>query len=69
MPIYEYRCRKCGEIFEKIQKVNEGAESIACPYCGEWEPEKLLSCFSSSKGSNGSASTSSCGSSSSKGFS
>jgi putative FmdB family regulatory protein len=66
MPIYEYRCRKCGEFFEKIQKVNEGAESIACPYCGAWEPEKLLSCFSSSKSSE---SASSCGSSGSTGFS
>ncbi|MBM4307087.1 MAG: zinc ribbon domain-containing protein [Deltaproteobacteria bacterium] len=69
MPIYEYRCQKCGEIFEKIQKVNEGAESIACPYCGEWEPEKLLSPFSSSKGPRSSGSTSSCGSSGSTRFS
>jgi putative FmdB family regulatory protein len=60
MPIYEYRCRKCGEIFEKIQKLNEGEEALTCPYCGEKKPEKLVSCFSSSKGSE---STSACGSS------
>lgn len=60
MPIYEYQCRKCGEFFEKIQKVNEGAESVACPYCGEREPEKVLSGFSSLKRSE---SVSSCGSS------
>ena len=58
MPIYEYRCRKCGEVFEKIQKVEEGAKSLKCPYCGAQKPEKVLSSFSSSKGSG---STSSCG--------
>jgi len=63
MPIYEYRCRKCGEIFEKIQKLNEGEESLMCPYCGEWKPEKILSGFSSLKGSeSASACGSSCGS-------
>ena len=23
MPIYEYKCEKCGEIFEVVQKINE----------------------------------------------
>lgn len=23
MPIYEYRCRKCGKVFEKIQKFSD----------------------------------------------
>ncbi len=60
VPIYEYRCRKCGEIFEKIQKLNEGEESLTCPYCGGKKPEKILSSFSSLKGSE---SASACGSS------
>lgn len=58
MPIYEYRCRKCGEIFEKIQRVDEGGESLKCPYCGGKKPEKVLSSFSCTKGTE---STSSCG--------
>jgi putative FmdB family regulatory protein len=60
MPIYEYRCRKCREIFEKIQKLNEGKEALTCPYCGGKKPEKILSGFSSLKGSE---SASACGSS------
>jgi putative FmdB family regulatory protein len=32
MPIYEYRCRKCGEVFERFQKVNEGGDNLTCPY-------------------------------------
>ncbi len=59
MPIYEYRCRKCGEVFEKIMKVNEKGDSLKCPRCGEKKPEKILSSFSS-KGSSEVAS-SSCG--------
>jgi putative FmdB family regulatory protein len=55
MPIYEYRCRKCGKLFEKIQKVAEGGDSLKCPYCGGQTPEKVLSRFSSSKGSESSS--------------
>jgi putative FmdB family regulatory protein len=58
MPIYEYRCRKCEAIFERFQKVNEDGEFLTCPACGARRPEKILSCFSSSKGSE---SSSSCG--------
>ncbi len=58
MPIYEYLCRKCGKIFEKIQKINEGGDHLNCPYCGGRKLEKVLSSFSSSKGSE---SSSSCG--------
>ena len=60
MPIYEYRCRKCEVTFERFQKVNEGGEFLTCPACGAKKPEKILSGFSSSKGSE---SSSSCGSS------
>ncbi len=58
MPIYEYRCRKCGEISEKMQKVSEKEDSLICPSCGKGRLEKILSGFSSSKGSG---STPSCG--------
>jgi len=61
MPIYEYRCRKCGKLFEKIQKVGEGGDSLKCPYCGGKKPEKVLSRFSSSKRSESSSSCSPAG--------
>ena len=56
MPIYEYQCRKCGEIFEKIQKINEKGDSLKCPCCGGGKLEKILSSFSSSKGSESTSS-------------
>ena len=63
MPIYEYRCRRCEKVFEKFQRIGEGGEKLACPYCGEKKPKKMISSFSSSKGE---ISTSSCGTHSSK---
>lgn len=41
MPIYEYRCRKCGEVFEKIQKFSDPPPG-KCGSCGG-SLERLLS--------------------------
>jgi putative FmdB family regulatory protein len=37
MPIYEYKCRSCGKLFEKIVKLNE---SPNCPGCDSNDLEK-----------------------------
>lgn len=65
MPIYEYRCRKCGMIFEKIQRIGEGGEYLICPHCGAKNPDKILSTFST----KGEDSRSSCGTPGSSKFS
>jgi putative FmdB family regulatory protein len=33
MPIYEYKCKKCGHRFEKIQKFSD-RHTKKCPECG-----------------------------------
>jgi putative FmdB family regulatory protein len=33
MPLYEYRCKKCGHLFEKIQKFSDKPVK-KCPECG-----------------------------------
>ena len=33
MPIYEYRCNKCGKVSEKIQKISD-SPCRKCPHCG-----------------------------------
>lgn len=33
MPLYEYKCVKCGHRFEKIESVSAGAKK-KCPECG-----------------------------------
>ena len=41
MPIYEYRCRKCGNDFEVIHKADE--KEPPCPKCESKDVEKNLS--------------------------
>ncbi len=41
MPLYEYRCKKCGHTFEKIQSFSAPDEK-ECPVC-KGEVERLIS--------------------------
>ena len=42
MPIYEYRCKKCGKTFEYMQRISEGPKR-KCEACGQLALEKLIS--------------------------
>jgi len=42
MPIYEYRCAKCGQEHEALQKITEAPLKV-CPACGEEALSKLVS--------------------------
>jgi putative FmdB family regulatory protein len=33
LPLYEYKCRKCGDLFEKIESVS-ASMTKKCPKCG-----------------------------------
>lgn len=69
MPLYEFRCQKCGAEFEQIV-FSTDREPIKCPICTASKIERLLSIFSSSNpaGDLGTSAASSCGGSS-QGFS
>ncbi len=41
MPIYEYQCTKCGEIFEAFQKINDDPLK-QCKFC-RGKVERLIS--------------------------
>jgi putative FmdB family regulatory protein len=43
VPLYEYRCPKCGERFEELVRAADGTPR--CPSCGERDVERLLSSF------------------------
>jgi len=45
MPIYEYRCERCGHEFESLVMSREDAENIRCPGCGSVKVAKALSTF------------------------
>ena len=64
MPMYEFRCRDCGERFEELRNVSEPDAGIECPQCGGVRVERLLSAFATSATSSPpgrSSSGSSCG--------
>jgi putative FmdB family regulatory protein len=42
MPIYEYRCRRCGHEFEALVR---GSAAPGCPSCQSQDLERLLSAF------------------------
>lgn len=41
VPIYEYRCPKCGKEFEEL--VRPGQDEASCPACGADRCQRLLS--------------------------
>lgn len=45
MPIYEYRCTKCGHGLEALQKMSD-APLVKCPACRKQTLEKLVSAAS-----------------------
>lgn len=47
MPIYEYKCKKCGHTFGMLQPITAGRTGTPCPYCGSTDTERVISRFSS----------------------
>jgi putative FmdB family regulatory protein len=45
MPLYEYRCQKCGKSFEKLCRMQDADLDLKCPECQSDEVERLLSRF------------------------
>lgn len=64
MPLFEYRCKDCGERFETLVFSSSGDEGVECPKCHGTQTEKQISMFASSGARDaGGASASSCSSS------
>lgn len=42
MPIYEFRCRECGEVSEVLIRGPDG-QAGPCPVCGSENRERLIS--------------------------
>jgi putative FmdB family regulatory protein len=45
MPIYEYQCNQCDEVFTKRQSMDEDGSKVTCPKCHAGNPKKLISSF------------------------
>ena len=42
MPLYEYDCPACGQVFEKLVRMSQ-ADEVACPHCGNAHSKRHLS--------------------------
>jgi putative FmdB family regulatory protein len=46
MPTYEYRCRECGEVFDRVEPLAAHGHGMpACPRCKSKKVEQLLTPF------------------------
>ena len=44
MPLYEFECKKCEHVFDKILTIKEmETVKLACPQCGSDDIRKLIS--------------------------
>jgi putative FmdB family regulatory protein len=50
MPMYEFECRKCRKLFEKLVMRSETKKDVVCPHCGAADPEERISAWSSLSG-------------------
>jgi len=71
MPIYEYRCQECKNLFEAILTSTESAATVTCPKCESHAVKKTISAssFRISSGSSSIPSGALSGCSTKSGFS
>jgi putative FmdB family regulatory protein len=50
MPIFEFRCLKCEEVFEILRMSSEDEMEMKCPQCGAEDLERVLSTTSYAMG-------------------
>jgi putative FmdB family regulatory protein len=45
MPLYQYRCKRCGHKFEMLRRISDPDNEVPCPECGTRGPEKVIMPF------------------------
>lgn len=45
MPLYEYGCESCSNVFEAYKRISENAKKETCPRCGGAGRKKEISLF------------------------
>lgn len=66
MPIYEFRCIECGDVFERLFMYSDEKVDLCCPRCTSESIERVVSRSSyavgaSGKGGRSNITTKSCG--------
>ena len=62
MPIYEFKCQKCGNVFELLFRSSQEKLEVSCPVCKSKKTDKLMSVFGGKGGKDSNTSSSSCSS-------
>lgn len=53
MPIYEFKCNTCADVFEELVPMNTEGERLTCPSCGTVGAKRLVSAFAAHGLENG----------------
>jgi len=53
MPLYEYKCKSCGEVISELRTASQREEPLECPHCNG-VAEVILSTFATPGGDAGS---------------
>ena len=60
MPVYEYRCEACGEVFELFMRSFSSQTGPECPECGSQRVRRAISLFGVGGAARGGVSEASC---------
>jgi len=52
MPIYEYKCNSCEQVFEVLTRTHSDTKELVCPECNSQSVAKMFSSFNPPKGDN-----------------
>lgn len=53
MPIYEFRCNHCGQVFDELVPVDTAGDGLRCAKCGQVGAKRLISAFAAHGLENG----------------
>jgi putative FmdB family regulatory protein len=59
MPLYEYKCKKCGRTTEFLER-GSGRDRHVCPACGGTDLRKLFSTFAAGRSDSKAGGAGSC---------
>ncbi|MCX6057870.1 MAG: zinc ribbon domain-containing protein [Chloroflexi bacterium] len=68
MPLYDYQCKECGEVFELMVRFSESNQTHVCPKCESKNTQRKLSVVASFTVSSSGASNSASSCNSSGGY-
>ncbi|HYF95747.1 MAG TPA: zinc ribbon domain-containing protein [Symbiobacteriaceae bacterium] len=53
MPIYEFKCNSCRQVFDELVPMNTEGDLLKCPQCGQVGARRLVSAFAAHGLENG----------------